>query len=275
MVNHQPNLCRVCRENPADTAEHFIPQSAGNKGRVELVFMKLDGEHETRQCSRGFHVPVLCSACNSGVCSVYAQSYSSLIAAIRKSGGVHAPDGKRLASVSNFYRQRFAKHLISMFLCAVPWEPDPVWSALQDYVLDRDAPLPSSAPRLFLYYCSGTHGRIVPCCGLVEFGGGSVAVLSEIAWPPLGVVYAYDWHEKLSDMQEVTSWGQDSFSSRRNVTLSLPELRVNTHFPLAYGSLRQIRQDEEKRLPGLLMHVPAGPADPTTIGALIKQGPRS
>ena len=135
MTQQQQRLCRVCRKRPADTAEHFIPQSAGNKGRVELLFMNDKGEHEARICKHGFEVPVLCSTCNNGSCSTYAQSYSSVIAAIRAAHGLRSPDDTVLVSVSGLYPLRFVKHLISMFLCAVPWEPDPLWAALQDLSL--------------------------------------------------------------------------------------------------------------------------------------------
>jgi hypothetical protein len=271
----QANLCRVCRKRPADTSEHFIPQSAGNRGRVDLLVMNDSGSYDTRRCTRGFYAPVLCSTCNNGPCSVYAQAYTSLIAAVRASLGIRAPDGRLLVRLRAFYSQRFVKHLVSMFLCAVPWEPAPVWTALQDYVLDRLLLLPSTAPRLFLYRNTARIGRIVPCCGMVEFATGRSVTISEISWPPLGVVYAYEWHEKFRDMYEVTSWGQEEFDTPSDQTVLLPDLAVNTHFPLAYGSRREVELDERRRLPAYLMHVPPGPLSPTAISALVRKAGQS
>lgn len=233
--------------------------------------MSASGEPRKKTCTRGFHAPVLCSTCNNGPCSVYAQAYSVVVAAIRSCGGLRSPDHRLLVHVNSLYPQRLVKHLMSMFLCAVPWEPAPVWNDLQDYVMDPRLFLPMTAPRMFLYHNGGTTGRIVPCCGMVELANGSAVTLSEVSWPPLGVVYAYEWHDKFRDMCEVTTWGQEAFSAKRDVTLHLPDRRVNTHFPLAYGNRRDIERDEEVRLPAFLMHVPPGPLSPTAIATLLKK----
>ena len=269
MVLDEKRSCRICRRRPANTKEHFIPKAAGNRCRVDLLSVGQDGRPEPIRCTNGFHVPVLCSVCNNGICATYARSYVQLISAIQTSADLQSTHGENLVSVDRFRPLEFTKHLISMFLCVQPWEPAPIWDSLQAFVLDPNACLPPGAPRLFLYHSVGDVGRIVPCCCMLDLATGSAAALAEVAWPPLGVVYAFDWHDKLRGLTEVTEWGHTDSAASLPLRLALPSRQINTPFPLAFGTSSDVALDEGRRLPVYLLHVPPEPTSPASIGALI------
>jgi hypothetical protein len=264
-------VCRVCRAQPANTAEHFIPQAVGNRGLVNLHVLQQDGTTAVKRCTNGYYEHVLCSKCNSDPCSVYAQAYARLCKAVSRAAGVSTLDNRVSVPLSGFHGQRFVKHLVSMFLCVSPWEPAEEWNDLQAYVMDRSAPLPPSSPRVFLYLNTGNVGRVVPFCCMVELSTSRHVCFVEVSWPPLGVVMAYDWHEKFARMFEVTAWGKLGYKDYVDETLLLPRLRIVSGFPLAYGTRREVEAEEAAKLPAYLFHVPPGSMGPTAVGALLEK----
>lgn len=264
------DLCRVCRNNPADSPEHFIPKAAGNRGKVTIVFLGQGGSYVSRPGTDGYYERVLCTACN-GECSVYAQQYVEMLRQLEQSSGLSVPDGRQAVTLRGIYPLRLVKQLILQFLCAPPFPPAAVWLELQRFVRDREATLPPGAPSIYLYRNLSTHGRVVPCCCVLELRTRRTVVVSEVSWPPVGAVFCFNPHPKLEAMQDITEWCHRAFSAREDLTILLPQYEVSGVFPLVYGNVRQVEQDERERLPMYLLHVPEGSAYALSIGAIVER----
>ena len=63
-------------------------------------------------------------------------------------------------------------------------------------------------------------------------------------------------------MQEVTHWGKESWGSEKEESLCLPQLRVESHLPLAFGSPAEI---EAERTREGLIHLFPDSDDPDDV----------
>jgi hypothetical protein len=267
-----PALCRICGIRPADSDEHFIPKAAGNRRAVRLLVQEPDGSQRERRCTGGFFLPVLCKQCNSSPAGGYAQAYTVLFRQLREAPSLTAEDGRLIFHARDIFPLRFVKQCILAFICAAPWYPEPVWRPLQAFLRDRDALLPDTAPRIFLYENIANIGRVVPSCGICELANHRTTVVSEISWPPLGIVLSFQAHPVLSQMADITEWGQYAYSHRASVQLRLPRLQVNTLYPLAFGTARAVKARDEVLLPLYLFHAPPTSSSPTKLCTLLRRG---
>ena len=180
-------------------------------------------------------------------------------------------NGRQALTLHGIYPLRLMKQLVLQFLCAPPFAPAPIWRELQEFVLDRNALLPSSAPSVYLYRNLSRWGRVVPCCGVLELRMHRTVVVSEVSWPPLGVVFSFQGHPRLEGMQDVSPWGQFSFTDCVDLTVQLPQHHIPAALPLMFGSKEQMAHDEEIRLPIYLLYVPDNSTYASAIGALIER----
>ncbi len=133
--------------------------------------------------------------------------------------------------------------MFAMFLSTMPQTETPMWQDIRDFVRRRDSTLPNDAPRIYLYHNTSVIGRIVPWCAISElFTTRQPVALSEITWPPLGIVFGEGTHDRLATMAEITAWGRYQFHEKTNSVLSLPKLHVNTDHPLAFGTVGEIEE---------------------------------
>lgn len=270
MLKPEPQPCRICGVATADSDEHFIPKALGNRATVKLLVQEPDGSQRERRCTDGFFVRTLCKGCNGKHGSTYAQAFSGLYRQVQAAPDIRTADGRLLVRCTRIFPLRIIKQALVGFLCASPWYPAPVWRPLQACLREPEAPLPAEAPRVFLYFNTARLGRIVPCCGMLELAHHRTTVVSEISWPPLGVVLAFGSHPILEPMQEITGWGQLRYSTTISASLCLPRLRVNSLYPLSFGSNRAIEAAQARNLPTYLHHVPPGSVSPTNLAALIR-----
>jgi hypothetical protein len=270
-MNAEIPLCRICRLRPADSDEHFIPKATGNRQVVRLLVQEPDGSQKERRYKGGFFTPVLCSVCNGGPASTYAQAYTDIFNQLSRAPKITDSVGRILFRAKRVFLQRFVKQCVLAYICAAPWTPHPVWQHLQDCLLNPEQPVPPSAPRPYLYFNVSPFGRIVPSCSMVEFAHHRSVIFSELSWPPLGVILAYSPHPLFEAMPDVSEWGARSYKARETVTLALPRLRVNTVYPLAFGSTRQIDAWQAKSVPGYLHYVPPGSTSPFNLSALVRR----
>jgi hypothetical protein len=124
--------------------------------------------------------------------SRYGTAYKDFVSQIADASGLEDTSGRAFVNLRNVYPLRILKQIFSMFLGAVPFEPTQVWKEIQDFVRKRDCAIPESAPSVYLYKNISKLGRIVPCCGIGEFSTNKNFVVSEVSWPPVGIVYAYE-----------------------------------------------------------------------------------
>ncbi len=272
MKSKLTSFCRICGVRPADSDEHFIPKATGNCRVVRLLVQESNGAQRERRLKGGFFLPVLCKRCNSSQASAYAQAYVDLFRQLQKAPDLVTSDGHLAFHAHDIFPLRFVKQSILAFLCAAPWYPEPVWKPLQEFLQDREAPLPVSAPRVYLYKNISTIGRVVPFCAICELAHNRTSTVSEISWPPLGIVLSYEPHPILSSMVDITDWGELGFSVRTSKVLKLPHLRVNSLYPLAFGSAKDIERRQRDDLPAYQFHVPEHASSPTKLCVLLRRG---
>ena len=139
--------------------------------------------------------------------------------------------------------------------------------------MKRDEILALNAPKVYLYLNISDTGRIVPMSGgTVNFfkqkAEDKFCICSEISWPPLGIVFSYDYNNKLKDMEEITHWGRDfTFQDKINISIQLPQYIVNTHYPLVFGNKHEAAQEASKLC--WLLHIPEGSDKPNNAGVLL------
>lgn len=265
--------CRICSTRPADSDEHFIPKAAGNKLLVMSLSIADDGSWKERPLRGGAKVPVLCGACNKTVASPYAQAYTHLYRQLRAAPRITVPDGRRVFHIRRLCPLRVIKQAILGYLCIAAWEPELVWEPLQHFVRNREEALPASAPHIYLYFNSSHFGRVVPYCVIGSLATHESVPMAEISWPPLGIVLSHSPnHPALSEMQDVTEWGALPFAAKQDVSLVLPELRVSSIYPLAFGGDHAVRRHQAAHLPFHLVNAPPESTSPFKFPTLLRRG---
>lgn len=265
-------LCQLCGKREAASKEHLPGQSAGNKGRVTIDFLDAASRSNTMQShtivsNEGFWLPVLCEECNRRTGSRYGTSYFEFISQISEARLLYARSDRTFFVVRRTYPLRVLKQMFSMFLCANPYPPTEQWKALQEFVLHRDSRLGSNAPSVYLYMNTSRKGRIVPFCGITDLISHEKFAISEISWPPLGIVFSFLPTRLFDEMQNITDWASFRFDQQTDVRLNLPMHRVNTHYPLGFGSTKRI----EQKAWVFLYHVPKDSKSPTNYSAVIER----
>jgi hypothetical protein len=146
--------------------------------------------------------------------------------------------------------------MVSMFMAAQPSPSPEHWYDLQRFVLNRDARLPDGALRIYLYRNTSRYGRVVPFTGLMSLNRRWPQMLmSEIAWPPIGIVFATEAHPLLSRMYDATHWAQQyHFRSRTSFAFSVPQLSVDSHWPLGFGTESEVGQWADRDGVIMLLH---------------------
>jgi len=253
-----PPLCHICRRREANSKEHLPPRSVRNRGTVEIDY--IDGKisngvsHLTTMSPDGFWLRSLCAKCNNSTGSKLVGAYAQFVDEVAKPSELVDDSGLALVHLRNIYPRRIVKQMFSMFLSAQNKASLPEWDGLRRFVRIRDEPLPEGSPRVFLYMNVSSRGRIVPWCALSEIRTSRTPVgLSEISWPPLGIIFldgADDW---VPGMAEVTEWAGCRFSEQRSLMLRLPKLRVETAHPMGFGSAHEV--DRWRKDSGVLWYV--------------------
>lgn len=269
-------MCQLCGKRPVIGQEHLPLRAVSNLGEISINY--IDGndkdnkiKYRTVQSSDGFWVPALCKKCNNKTGYRYGDSYKHFVTQISESTGIVDSKGRVLINLKSVYPTRILKQMFSMFLCAVPFEPTPKWRGIQEFVLKRDSSLTSKAPCVYIYMNISKIGRIVPCCCIGEFSTHKGIVVSEISWPPLGIVFSFQSDERFALMEDITNWGrQFSFKDKKDIIIHLPRLQVSTHYPLGFGTIEQVEREIDSRLPLYLFHIPDNSASPTRFGVLFK-----
>jgi hypothetical protein len=240
-------MCHICRKSPAVGKEHLPAKAASNRGRVRVQY--IDGaslgdgiRHSHAAFGDGFWVQALCEKCNQTRTGArLGGPYADFVAQISNAAGIEDEHGRIYVRLDGIYPLRVIKQMFSMFLCAMPQQPLPEWRGIQQFVLGKEDRLPGDAPQVYLYRNASKVGRIVPWCAIAEvLTSQQVIALSEVSWPPVGLIFCDRPDERFDSMVNVTQWGQYGFKDRKSFLLQLPRLKVNTDHPLAYGTVSEI-----------------------------------
>ena len=275
-ISKSVQKCRLCTKRLANSKEHIPIQSSANKGKVKIIYVDSkvsSGEikYSTYLSSDGFWLPVLCDKCNKKTGYRYGDAYRVFIDQINKSTGIEDVKNRVYMNFQQIYPLRILKQMLSMFLCSVPYQPAKEWKELQNFVLKRDTHLPKNSPYIYLYKNISKIGRIVPCCGVIEFFTSFEPItISEISWPPLGIIFSFQKDERFALMEEISYWNKYSFKDKVDLSLSLPQLKVCSHFPISYGNAEEVEREEGRKGRAYLFHVPSKSISPTNIGTILE-----
>lgn len=269
-------LCRICGRRPVDSPEHIPPQSQGNVGEIEVTLIQIDDAahrlHRIHEMFRdGFFRRVLCSRCNHRYGSIYNTSYTEFVRQVANASGLRDPKGRVLVHLKDVYPLRILKQMFLMYICVQLWEDG--WPYIREFVRRRDDRLPQDAPHVYLYRNVSNTGRIVPWHGLGELRTGRPPLtLSEVSYPPIGLVFCDDQDDRFALMEDITSWGQYEFSKKTSIVLRLPDLQVSTSHPLGFGTEDDV---ERWRLDcGVIWFIPRPGDSPSQPGASASLHPR-
>lgn len=286
--------CRICTQRPADSREHVPPRSVNNQGHVLVRHARMDAPqgsglvHAMTHERDGFALPNLCTKCNNRTGARYGGAYRDFVAAFERSGIVAAvtvgalghdarwgPPHDVHVHLEAFEPARVTKQMVAMFLAAQSAalaEPLFPGDALRAFVLRQDAPLPEGALEIYLYRNRSAHGRLVPICSMTSlFGPGHVndrsIICSEVSWPPVGLVFVPGGGGRAlaaAGMPEVSAWGRERLGRRHGAHLRVPNVTVETDWPLGFGSPAEVNRwiDEQH-----LMWFIGAPDDPTAPNA--------
>jgi hypothetical protein len=240
-------MCRICGRRPAVTKEHLPSQGAGNIGETEVVFIDGNLDREVQRIQeifeQGFYRRVLCGKCNSKYGSFYNTVYTDFVNQIRRASGIRDPQNRVLVHLEDIYPGRILKQMLLMYLCIQPREVIPGWEGIRDFVKHKERKLPSGTPRIYVYKNISNNGRIVPWMGLGEVHTQrTVVMLSEISYPPIGIVFCDQQDDRFSFMEDITNWGQYGFKEKSNFVIHLPELHVSTDHPLGFGTEAEVEK---------------------------------
>ena len=270
-------LCQYCGIREAGSREHLPGVAALNDAPVNIRYLVPDGGEmrvvERREAD-GFVVRTICRHCNQRTGGNYGTAFKEFALQFRKSGVFDAPERRTWISLHRIQPLRVLKQLAAMFLAS---QVEPVmerWTAVREFVLRRDMRLPAQSLRFFLFRNVSQLGRVSSMSGigfLFQQPKWETLIAAEVTWPPLGVVFTPDDHPHLAGMKEITDWGQFSFRTRESFGFSVPQYRVETNWPLAYGTPQEV--DAWTTRKGVVTLVTNSLSDdaPAQIAALVRQ----
>jgi hypothetical protein len=277
-----PRLCHICAIRSADSDEHLPGVAAANDGPVEVIYIEpgrsADNQIKFRRVieREGFSVPTLCQHCNARTGGSYGTAYKDFVRQFSLEG-LSATDekGRALVALDGLQPLRVLKQMTAMFLAAQPKLDYERWRPLREFVLRKDARLPAGQLSFFVYKNVAKTGRIVPMTALGFLRPEpkpAMAVFSELSWPPVGIVFAMEPHPLLANMADVTHWGEYRFKDRVSLALYIPNLRVETHWPLGFGTPSEVdRWTEREHVIHFVAEGSDDPDLPTNVGLLFRK----
>lgn len=264
MTANDEGTCCICGAFGKLSFEHVPPKQAFNDhGVFEADIMKMiegawtPGEKpEHGQLKRkGAGKYTLCEQCNSNTGSWYADDYVKVakqaMYLLDRSGG-HLS----LAYPYAMYPLRFLKQIVTMFFSACgpglqKHNPD-----LVRFVLNREhCTLPSKFKfYAYLHHPTSTAIRQSGLTGVMR--SGDVFVISEIAFPPFGLIMSVDSDRSIDRrLCNITHFGNYGYRTWEIMWLLLPVLSVTSFFPADFRTVEEVKRDASvniAKLPELL-----------------------
>lgn len=274
-------LCQYCGLREAGSREHLPGVAALNDAPVIVRYLVPDGG-ETRVVERGetdgFVVRTICDKCNQRTGGNYGTAFKEFALQFRASGVLDAGQRRTWISVKLIQPLRVLKQLAAMFLAA---QVEPMlerWMPIRQFVLRRDMKLPDGSLRFYLYRNISPLGRVSSMSGiafLFQRPPWDALIASEVSWPPLGIVFSPDKHPHLAEMKDITDWGQFPFKARESFGFSVPQYRVETNWPVAFGTPKEVDSWTTRKGIVVLATNSLATESPGQLAALLRQDRRA
>lgn len=205
-------------------------------GNLDRTVRRVRGVFE-----KGFFLNVLCPECNNRYGSIYNTAYADFVHKVRVTSGLKDSRNRELVYLKGVYPARILKQMFLMFLCVQPRTAVTGWQPIREFIQRKNMKLQADALRVYLYKNVSPNGRIAPWIGMGEcLTRRPPILLSEITYPPVGIVFSQQPDSRFDQFHDVTEWGQYKFKDRTDLVIALPELAVCTDHPLGFGTARDV-----------------------------------
>lgn len=275
-------VCRICQKYGKLSREHFPPKGAFNRDSFKVQGVnqhkRVDDTivwYETLKHGGNARYAT-CEECNNLTGDWYARDYINFVNKIQPYA---RPMNVGLGEidVSDFFPLRVVKQVLCSFLVVI--NPDAkakldaacAPSAKRDgnlpppelfmdvsvahkalpeirrFVLDREATGLPEGVRLYLYLVAQPAGRTSSISVRGSRTTGEVAVLSELAWWPIGWVLFFHGESPLEPLLDVTEWADFGYSTVVSATLRLPCHWIQGKFPLDFRDPNGVEEGVAKQ----------------------------
>jgi hypothetical protein len=232
-------ICHICGIKTELTYEHIPPRSAFNnrpllRAKFDEILKADDLDSIRGEISQhGAGAYTLCAQCNNLTGSWYGPAFidwafQGLI--LGESAGM-TPSLYRLFHI---FPLRIIKQIICMFFSANGPGFQKVHPELVRLVLNREAKYLEKDISVYAYFNRSSRSRQTGIVGVTDFSSGSVKLVSEIAYPPLGYIMTINSpppDERLVDISFFSQYGYDDW---KDIALRFSVLPVYSPFPGDY-----------------------------------------
>ena len=247
--------CRICGQFGDLTFEHIPPKAAFNKDRVRSISLTEWVAREDldytggRIQQRGMGAEVLCGRCNSFLGREYVIEYREWARWGIGVLGIAPPDARAVAATIPRRRPlRFLKQCVAMVMGANAPGFSAIHPALQKFVLDASEKNLPDRYDVYLTLFRGPRARTAGVSGNIDLYTGTTRIMSEVAFPPFGILMAFDSPPPESAFGRINDLRQFDPEDVVDVRLGLLIGEGHTPFPGDYRTRDAVeRQGAESR----------------------------
>jgi hypothetical protein len=241
--------CHICGTYTKLSFEHVPPHSAFNdrpaiiKQGIELVNANLDNL-QGKISQRGVGSYTLCESCNSDTGAWYGTAFAEW-AHQGMTILAHTQGQPSLYYTFHIFPLRGIKQIICMFFSANGAQFRLAHQHLVRFVLNRGHSGLHPHIQIFAYFNIGPPGRYTGMASAANINTGTKRVLSEIVFPPIGYVMAFDSEPPDNRLVDISFFAKYHYTDWKHISLRLPALSVYTYFPGDYQNREQVLREVE------------------------------
>ncbi len=237
--------CHICGIEAKLTKEHVPPKGAFNKNDfyISKVNPLLEKKNETNfnklvefdfansiKKQGGISFYTLCKKCNNDTGSWYGNDYIDWINKINN----QLPS----SPIISFYPLRVLKQIVSMFFSLNHINLRDTYPKLIDFILNKEQRQLPKEIRIFAYYYS--KGGIRYIANNILYSEGKIYNLSEILFPPIGLVLSIDGGKPDIRLTEITWFTSYDYNEKINYKQMFSFLPTHLQFICDYRNKEQI-----------------------------------
>jgi hypothetical protein len=256
-----PELCRICRQRPADSFEHVPPRKALNDEATRVYGITdwleapdgvLQGGEIEQRGAGGIY---LCQRCNNNTGSWYGKELvvaAASGASILRQTPLDELDAKLKATWASVtftqsetgpHPLRFIKQVVTMLLAISPIELSAKNPALGDFVMERTKTGLPDDYRFYLSLFAGPNARTVGGGVKIDLERNRSDVVVEVAFPPFAYVMTIGSEPDAIPTAEITDCVNVGYDQRADMELGLLVGFGHVPFPIDYRTKAMIERD--------------------------------
>jgi hypothetical protein len=242
--------CHICLEYGALTFEHVPAQGAFNEHRVQIVSGQRALELPIGETTGGVYQQrgaggyTLCRPCNNNTGTWYGPAFVEWCVA---GWNVleHTRGRPSCLYVKDVYPLRVIKQIMAMFCSVRGPELVKTHPELRKFLLDRDCVGLPAGLRVFVHFAVGATSRRLGMGAPINLATGSMTMLTELVFPPLGYLMTYDSAPAPDPrLLELTALSCNPYNLRRTMTMNFPLLPTVSPLPADYRTRDEMEHDK-------------------------------